>query len=634
MSIDYQALGLRVGVEIHRQLDTERKLFCGCPTTLSTKPPSLAFERRLRPTQSELGQIDPAALFEFHKGKTIDYEADMETTCLVELDEEPPHPLNPKAVDVALGMSMLLHAKPLDELHVMRKVVIDGSNTTGFQRTLVVALGGSIIVDGVDVPIEQVTLEEDAGRKTGETKSSVVFRLDRLGVPLIEVSTGPVIHDPEQAGKVAYAIGRILRATKKVKRGLGSIRQDLNISIREGALVEVKGVQELEIVSKAVAYEVQRQRVLLEIRDELRQRNVKPSEIKEQFVEVTSILLNAQSKIVQSVLVHGGVVLGLKLPGFNGLLKRELIPNTRLGTEMAKRAVFWGRVGGIFHSDELPAYGIDSRHVAEVATKLGCGDLDGFVIIADSLENSRDGLKAVAERAREATERVPEETRAANPDGTTIYLRPRPGAARMYPETDVPPVRIGQDRLEQIFENLPRMPEELAGELERKHDLSAKLAMQLVDSDYFPVFEEIITGTNNVAPSFVVTVLTESLRSLRREQVPVENLQEDQIRQAFDLVSKGATAKESVVEILKWLAFHPDGTAGEAVDMLNLRMLTRSDLENIINKVIESNQFLVERDGSKSIGRMMNLVMGEVRGRADPRQVNELLRTRLEQEGA
>ena len=631
MSIDYEAVGLKVGVEIHRQLDTRHKLFCDCPTILSTKPPTITFERKLRPTQSELGQIDPAALFEFHKGKTIDYEADPETTCLVELDEEPPHPLNMEAVDVALTMSMLLHAKPLDEIHVMRKVVIDGSNTTGFQRTLVIALNGSILVDGVEVPIEQVTLEEDAGRKIGDTKDSVIFRLDRLGVPLIEISTGPIIHDPEQAGKVAFAIGRILRATKKVKRGLGSIRQDLNVSIKEGALVEIKGVQELDLVSKAVGYEVQRQLALLEIRDELRQRNVKPSDIKQEFVDVTSSLLDSQSKIVQSALLRGGVVLGIRLPCFNGLLKRELIPNVRLGTELAKRAVFWGRVAGIFHSDELPGYGIDPRHVAEVAKKLGCGDLDGFVIIADNLENSKDGLNAVAERTREAVERVPEETRAANADGTTVYLRPRPGAARMYPETDVPPVRISQDKLEQIFESLPRMPEELARDIEKKHDLSPKLAMQLVDSDYLPLFEDIATGSKNVAPSFVATVLTESLRSLRREQVPVENIHEDQLRQAFDLVSRGATAKESVVEILKWLAFHPDGTASEAVEMLNLGMLTKSDLENIIGKVFETNQLLVDQNGSKALGRMMNLVMGEVRGRADPRQVNEILRARLEQ---
>jgi glutamyl-tRNA(Gln) amidotransferase subunit E len=526
---------------------------------------------------------------------------------------------------------MLLHAKPLDEIHVMRKVVIDGSNTTGFQRTAVIALNGSIIVDGVEVPIEQVTLEEDSGRKTGETKTSVIFRLDRLGVPLIEVSTGPIIHDPQQAGRVAFAIGRILRATKKVKRGLGSIRQDLNVSIKNGALIEIKGVQELELVSKAVGYEVQRQLSLLEIRDELRQRNVKVSDIKQEFVDVSTILSGSQSKIVQSTLSQGGVALAVKLPWFKGLLGRELIPNVRLGTEMAKRAVFWGRVGGIFHSDELPAYGIDPDHVEEISKKLGCGDLDGFVIVADRFDNARDGLNAVVDRAREAMEQVPEETRVANPDGTTTYLRPRPGAARMYPETDVPPVQIRQSRLKQLWENLPRMPEELAKELGTKYDLSTKLATQLVDSDYLPAFEEIVARAKGIAPSFAATILTESLRSLQREEVPVENVREDQLMQAFDLVSHGVTAKESVLDVLKWLAFHPDGTAEEAVEMLKLRMLTKSDLENIINKLVESNQVLVQGNGSKALGRMMNLVMGEVRGRADPRLVTELLRTRLEQ---
>ena len=115
-----------------------------------------------------------------------------------------------------------------------------------------------------------------------------------------------------------------------------------------------------------------------------------------------------------------------------------------------------------------------------------------------------------------------------------------------------------------------------------------------MDSDYLPAFEEIVARTKGVAPSFVATILTESLRSLQREQVPVENVREDQLKQGFDLVSKGATAKESVIDILKWLAFHPDGAADEAVEMLNLRMLTRSDLENIISKVVESNQTLVQ----------------------------------------
>jgi len=605
-------------------------LFCDCPTLLSSKPAALTFDRRLRPTQSELGQIDPSALFEFHKGRTIVYEADPETTCLVELDEEPPHPLNDEAVDISLTISLLLKARPMDEIHVMRKVVIDGSNTGGFQRTSIISLNGKLEVDGKEIPIQQISLEEDAGRKTGENRTSVVFRLDRLGVPLIEVATGPEINNPTEAGKVALAIGRILRATKRVKRGLGSIRQDLNISIKNGALVEIKGVQELDLVSKVVELEVQRQSNLLEIRDELLQRNVKPADLKEEFVDVTDLVSSVNSKVVQSALKERGSVLAVRLHGFKGLLKRELIPGVRLGTEMAKRAVFWGRVGGIFHSDELPAYGIDQSVVDSIRKKLECHEMDVFVVIADHKENSLDGLKAVIERAREAVLTVPEETRVANADGTTAYMRPRPGAARMYPETDVPPLQISPDRVQRMAKNLPRMPEELAKEIESKYDLSSKLASQLVNSDYLGTFDEILSSSKSVAPSFVATVLTESLRSLARDQVPVENLQEQHLKEVFQLVAEGSTAKESVLDILKWLSLNSDAHAQEALDKLNLRMLTQVDLEGVIKRVLESNRPFVRENGPKVLGRMMKLVMGEVRGKADPRLVDELLRSAIE----
>jgi len=587
-------------------------------------------ERRLRPTQSELGQIDPAVLFEFHKGRTIKYEADPETTDLVELDEEPPHRLNEEAIDIALTITALFNARPMDEIHVMRKVVIDGSNTTGFQRTAIISLNGKLKVDEKEIPIQQITLEEDSGRKTGESKNSVTFRLDRLGVPLIEISTGADINNPEEASKVAFAIGKLLRATKSVKRGLGSIRQDLNVSIKNGALIEIKGVQELELVAKVIELEVQRQTILLQIRDELRARNLKPTDFSDNFVDLTEQLSSSQSKVIQSAMKNGGVVLGTRLAGLKGLLKRELMPEVRLGTELAKRAVFWGRVGGIFHSDELPGYGITESEVEALNKSLECGPSDAFALIADSKENSLDGLTAVVERAREALTGVPEETRTANPDGTTQYMRPRPGAARMYPETDVPPVQISPERIRRIADNLPRMPDELAKELGSRYDISPKLANQLVNSDYLRTFEEIIASAKGVAPSFVATVLTESLRSLARERVPVENVGDSHLKEVFVLVAEGKTAKESVLEILKWLSSNPAASAEEALRVLKLGMLTNDELGGIISKALESNRSLVNENGTKALGKMMNLVMGEVRGRADAKRVTELLRTRLE----
>ena len=513
----------------------------------------------------------------------------------------------------------------------MRKVVIDGSNTTGFQRTAIISLNGRVKLDGKEIPIQQITLEEDSGRKTGESKNSVTFRLDRLGVPLIEISTGSDINDPEEASRVAFVIGKLLRATKSVKRGLGSIRQDLNVSIKNGALIEIKGVQELELVAKVIELEVQRQTVLLQIRDELRARNLKPADFSSNFVDLTEQLSSSQSKVIQSALKNGGTVLGTRLAGFKGLLKRELMPGIRLGTELAKRAVFWGRVGGIFHSDELPGYGVTESEVEAIKKSLECGPSDAFALIADSKENSLDGLTAVVERAREALTGVPEETRTANPDGTTQYMRPRPGAARMYPETDVPPVQISPERIRRIADSLPRMPEEVAKELGSKYEISPKLASQLVNSDYLGTFEAIVASAKGVAPSFVATVLTESLRSLARERVPVENVKDSHLKEVFELVTASKTAKESVLEILKWLSSNPDVSAEDALGALKLRMLTSDELDGIIAKALESNRSLVDENGTKALGKMMNLVMSEVRGRADPKLVTELLRTRLEQ---
>ena len=222
MTVDYVKVGLKVGLEIHQQLNTSSKLFCNCRPTLFKENPEIVFLRRLRPTQSELGQVDPAAFFEFQKGIKVIYEANRETACLVEMDEEPPHPLNIEAVEVVLTAALLMNAQPIDEVHIMRKTVIDGSNTTGFQRTCIIALDGWIRVGEKTIPIQAASLEEDAARKTGtEAEGKIIrYRIDRLGIPLIEVATAPVIYSPTEAQEVAFAIGRILRDTGKVIRGL------------------------------------------------------------------------------------------------------------------------------------------------------------------------------------------------------------------------------------------------------------------------------------------------------------------------------------------------------------------------------------------------------------------------------
>lgn len=628
MKVDYNEIGLKVGLECHQQLATQEKLFCSCKPELFKGEPEIILLRRLRPTQSELGQIDPAAYFEFQKGVKILYEANSETSCLVEMDEEPPHELNREALEIALTVALMMNAKPVDEIYVMRKIVIDGSNTTGFQRTCVVALNGSIIVDSKIIPIQHVSLEEDAARKMGEERFLVRYRIDRLGIPLIEVTTGPVINTPEEAEKVALAIGKILRATRRVKRGIGTIRQDLNISIRDGALIEIKGVQELELISKVIEYEVQRQLNLLKIRDELRRRGLKEDDLREEFIDVSSIFKETKCKVLQKAISQGKNVLAVKLPKFAGLLGFELIPGLRFGGELSDRAKFWGRVGGILHTDELRFYGVSDEEFTELMRRMDASEEDAVVLVADKIENAEDALRAVVERAREALKGVPEETRAANPDGTTRYMRPRPGAARMYPETDVPPVRISEDYIDRLRARLPEFPEEKVRRLMRDYGINEKLARQLLDTECDDLFETIVKETG-ITSTFVASMLTETFKALKREGVNINALTDEQIIGTFRLVAQEKTSKEAVPEIIKWLSKHEGAKPMDALRELGLTMITEDELRKVVDTYIERNMNVVLERGIGALNILMGIIMRDFRGRAKPEAVNKILREKI-----
>lgn len=628
MGVDYEGIGLKVGLEVHQQLSSEKKLFCGCKTELFKEQPEITFLRRLRPTQSELGQIDPAAFFEFQKGVKILYEANKETTCLVEMDEEPPHDLNPNALEAALMISLMLGAKPVDEIHIMRKTVIDGSNTTGFQRTCVVAFNGKIETREKIVPILHLGLEEDAARKMDENDNVLTYRIDRLGIPLVEIATAPAIHTPQEAGEIALAVGRVLRATGRVKRGLGTIRQDLNVSIRGGGLVEIKGVQELELVSVVVENEVQRQLKLLEIRAELSKRDVKEVDFQDEFSDVTRIFAETKCKVIRAAVEKGRRVLAVRLSSFGGLLKRELMPDVRLGTEMADRAKFWGRVGGIFHTDELPAYEITLKEVDELKCAVKAKPQDAVVFVADTLENASDALKAVVERAKKASKEVPTETRAARPDGTTHYMRPRPGAARMYPETDVPPIQISPSYLQNLRKTLPELPEKKMQRLMQVYGLNEKLVRQVLDSEFSQLFEEAVRESG-ASPTLVAVVLTETLKALKRDGVEVERVSDGDLLELFRLVGRGEIAKEAIADMINWIAENEGAKVSDAINALGLGMLPQTELEKIVDTLIEENKRLLTERGEKAFGTLMGLVMKKVRGRAKADSVTKLVKQKL-----
>ncbi len=619
--MDYKSLGLKCGLEIHQQLDTG-KLFCDCPSILQEREPDLIIKRKLHAVAGELGEIDPAAMQAALRGATYVYQFYNDSNCLVELDEEPPHQLNKEALGAALLLSTMLNAKLVDEIHIMRKTVIDGSNTAGFQRTALISTNGELkLRTGDRIGIQTICLEEDAARIISAKPDEIVYNLDRLGVPLIEIATSPHITSPEMAREVALTLGLLLRSTSRVKRGIGTIRQDLNISIAHGARVEIKGIQELNLLPKVVENEVIRQVALLSLREDLRIRNAPYAEKK--FFDVSQIFTTSQSKIIKSALEFGKEVYALKLLKLAGLLKKEVSPGRRFGTELADYAKSVG-ASGIFHSDELPAYGITFDEVMRVKTALSLTDNDAYILIVDTKDVAEKSLNAVVDRINLAFEKLPVETRKANADGTTSYIRPLPGGARMYPETDLMPIVVQSKIISEIKKKLPKPPWERIKQIEKKYKLSNELAAALYNENKVSLFEKLCEQTK-AEPSVIANTLTNIWNSLN----PEVELSAKHFLDLFKSLKAGKFSKEAIPQILEgWLKNLNKDLSGIISD-LGLEKISRAELEKIIDKVVSENVKIIAEKREAAIQPLMGDIMREVRGRADGKLVMEILRKKL-----
>ncbi len=614
--MDYKDLGLKAGIEIHQQLDTAEKLFCRCPTVLRDVADRTGeFYRYLRATESELGEIDRAAEEEMKLVRKFCYYT-YDTVCLVDHDEEPPTPMNPEALDICLTIAKMLDMTPVEQIHTMRKLVVDGSNTSGFQRTALVALSGAL-PDGCR--IETICLEEEAAQRVeGET-----FSLDRLGIPLVEITTAPCMRTPEAVQDVAAYIGMVLRSTGRVKRGLGTIRQDINVSIAGGARVEIKGVQELDLIAEVVRREVDRQTNLLAIRDALRDRGAR---VDRTVVDVTALFAGTKS----AVLKKAKFILAIRLCGFAGLVGREIQPGRRLGSEMSDYAKKCG-VGGIFHTDELPAYGVTAEEVARLREFVGAGDDDCVAIVAASRERAGCAAEQVMIRADMALAGVPEETRKMLEEGSSAYMRPLPGAARMYPETDVFPIALSGALWEGI--RVPELLTDRAERFVREFGLDGALARQVAFSERLPLFERAVAA--GVRPTLAARTLLATCRELARGGVAIDRVSEDDILALLSAVEAGRAAKEAIPDLLAELARTADESAGtprERVDAAIAKMapaVSQADVESIVRRIVAEREAFAREKGMGALGPLMGVVMQELRGSVDGKVVSETLRREL-----
>ncbi len=568
---------LKAGLEIHQQLNSG-KLFCNC--SLNENGKDYQFKRKLHATSSELGDVDIAAKTEQIKLFTYYNKS---CNCLVYTDEEPPRGPNTDAVKVALQFAQLVDAKIVEEIHFMRKVVVDGSNTSGFQRTGLIATGGRIEYDDKILELDQLCLEEDSCRHGEEDHE---YLLDRLGVPLLEITTKPQLKNSQDVQKAAKAIGRLLRACN-VKRGLGTIRQDVNVSINNGQRVELKGFQDLASMPKVVDNEMKRQFSLNEMK---------------------------KGKVGQPISVDNcfkkkrEFSLALKIENWNGILGNKNSPkgHVRMGRELADYAKRAG-LKGIMHSDELPAYGIDNEETKNIKLSLGCNDNDAFILIFGKEKITEKAMEIVVERIN--TKGVPKEVRKVTPENLTRYLRPMPGASRMYPETDIAPFKLTNLNV--------RKPKTL-DEREKDLPLNEEESKQLVNNDLDEQFN-ILNKKFNL-PKLLSRILLHTLPQLKDEGETISN---SDLEKVLILFQKGVIVKEGISKALV------QSSRNEKIQVNDDNV--EVELEDfIVSLVREKKEFIKER-GMGAVGALMGPVMSKFRGKMDGGDINKVLMEKVKE---
>ena len=568
---------LKAGLEIHQQLNSG-KLFCNC--SLNENGKDYQFKRKLHATSSELGDIDIAAKTEQIKLFTYYNKS---CNCLVYTDEEPPRGPNRDAVKVALQFAQLVDAKIVEEIHFMRKVVVDGSNTSGFQRTGLIATGGRIEYDDKILELDQLCLEEDSCRH-GEEEHE--YLLDRLGVPLLEITTKPQLDNSQDVQKAAKAIGRLLRACN-VKRGLGTIRQDVNVSINNGQRVELKGFQDLASMPKVVENEMKRQFSLNEMK---------------------------KGKVGQPISVDNcfkkkkEFSLALKIENWNGILGNEDSPkgHVRMGRELADYVKRAG-LKGIMHSDELPAYGIDNEETKNIKLSLGCNDNDAFILIFGKEKITEKAMEIIIERIN--TKGVPKEVRKVTPENLTRYMRPMPGASRMYPETDIAPFKLTNLNV--------RKPKTL-DEREKDLPLNEEESKQLVNNDLDEQFN--ILNRKFDLPKLLSRILLHTLPQLKDEGETISN---SDLEKVLILFQEGVIVKEGISKALV------QSSRNDEIQVNNDNV--EVELEDfIVSLVREKKEFIKER-GMGAVGALMGPVMSKFRGKMDGGDINKVLMEKVKE---
>jgi len=622
---DYEALGFKSGIEIHQQLRTKQKLFCHCPNAGYSPAYDAEIMRHMRPTLSELGEYDGTALMEFKTRKEIIYRLSRHSVCTYELDDTPPFMLNQEALDIALQVTMLLGCNLVSEVHVARKQYLDGSIPTGFQRTTILGVDGSIPFKGRTIGIRQLGLEEDACREVSDIGHVRTYLTDRLSIPLIEMVTEAELFTPTEVAEVAQLLRSLTRLTGRVKTGIGAARQDVNVSIRGGERVEIKGVSRIPLIPALCHYEALRQKALLDIRDLLRKRGISRESVTDEMHDVTPVVRRSHYTPLQQGLAAGHKAFAVKLRGFAGLLNFETGPDLRFVRE------FSGRVKVIACLDRLPnlAYSdspepsLASRLWERLLRDLEAGPQDIVVLTWGPERDARTAAREVIQRARDATMGVPNETRKALRDGTTVFERILPGPNRMYPDTDLPPVPITAERMERVRTTMGPRPWEL---IDRYHKLGIPehLACDLLLDENRNLLDRLLALPNTSAMAAAVFV-GQVLRALCRDGAKLDAVARARMVELFSLYIEGRFAREVFPDLAMALLADPGVEVGTLVSRMVPEVAAVDSLPVKIREALAGKDWRRPGHPQREFLVAMGIVMKRLRGCARGEDVAKVI---------
>ncbi len=621
----YAELGFKSGLECHQQLFTAKKLFCRCPAGIYSEDYDAAILRHMRPTLSEMGTYDGTALMEFKKKKDVLYMLKSETVCTYEMDDTPPFLISDEALEKAVKIAMLFGCNIVGEVHVMRKQYLDGSIPTGFQRTLVVGVNGEVpMANGKSFAVTQVNLEEDSCREVSDIAHRITFRTDRLSMPLIEVITDASLTTPQLAYEACRRIQTMTRFSGLMRRGAGASRQDVNGSVAGGSRVEIKGVPRIPTIPKLLHYEAIRQKIFLDIRDELLKRTLFSDPHFITFVPIT-----ANPTVLKSPLfARAEKVIAVVVREFADLFLTEIQPGRTFADDVSSI------VSVVACMDQMPnmIYGPrpdigapDMAQWASLRKDVGASANDLVTIVWGNARDCDLAASEIRDRIIFMKDRaVPEETRRSLRGGNTVFERVLPGADRMYPDTDHPPVALSEDYLAKIRAQIPASP----WDREKNYEslgLSAQLAFDILREGKAELFEELVDKTK-FAPSIIASALTEHPRKMRRKLSRFKPLSPEKIAEIFETLEKLGSPHEAVA-----LALEFSYQKANCDIPANFTPVPEDEARHMVNIVLSSPAFgqLKTRDPQARARAAMGLAMKFLRGKFPGAQLENLVKSTL-----